>query len=99
MASLDFPFVILTGGRAVRMTRHAVEQLADRNIRESWIVQTLTEPVAVVDDERKNSTGYYGIIPGRKSLLKVAVSKAKDQPIVTAHFDTAATLRYERGEL
>ena len=99
MASLDFPFVLLTGGRAIRMTRHAIEQLVDRNIRESWIVQTLTDPVAIVEDERNNSTNYYGLIRGRKSLLKVAVSRSRDQPIVTVHFDTAATQRYERGEL
>lgn len=81
------------------MTRHAVEQLADRNIRESWIVQALTAPVAIVDDAGKNSTNYYGFIRGRNALLKVAVSKSGDEPIATVYFDTAATRRYERGEL
>lgn len=81
------------------MTRHAAEQLIDRDIRENWIVQALTAPVAVVDDARKNSTNYYGFIRGRNSLLKVAVSKSNDQPIATVYFDTAATRRYERGML
>ena len=50
-------------------------------------------------DDRKNSTNYFGTVDDRSQLLKVAVSKADDRIIVTAHFDTGATRRHQRGEL
>jgi hypothetical protein len=90
---------LLAGGQLRRLTAHASEQMVAREISSSWIVQTLEEPVTVIDDESNNSLNYFGRIPGRNPLLKVAVSKSDYQLIVTIHFDSPATRRYERGRL
>ena len=87
------------GGQTRRLSAHATEQIVDREISGSWIVQTLENPVAVIDDESHNSWNYYGRIDGRNSLLKVAISQSDLQIIVTVHFDSAATRRHQRGQL
>ena len=90
---------IFAGGRIIRLTGHVLIRMEQRHAEESWIVQVLENPVAIIDDERKESINYYGFISGRRSLFKVVVSKLDDRPIVTVYFDTPATRRYERGVL
>ena len=91
--------VIFVGGKEYRISIHGLERMQERGISESWIAQVLNNPVAVVDDVVKGSTNYYGFIAGRNPLLKVPVSRYDDRSILTVHFDTPATVRYNRGEL
>ena len=91
--------VLHGGGKERILSGHALGQLIQRSIDKEWIIQVLNNPVAVVDDEYRNSTKYYGSIEGRNSLLMVAVSKSDDRTIPTVYFDTPATRRYMRGEL
>ena len=91
--------VIFVSGRELRLSRHILDNMAQRKILREWVVQVLTSPVAVVDDETSNSTNYYGVIPGRNPLLKVAVSRENDGLVATTYFDSSATARYRRGEL
>ena len=93
------PSHIFAGGRLRRFTARPSEQVVARAISRDWIVRTLEDPVAVIDDEVNNSLNYFGRIAGRNSLLKVAVSKRDSRLIVTVHFDRPATRRYERGRL
>jgi len=74
-------------------------RLAQREAQESWIVQVLENPVAVVEDEQHRSRNYFGFIEANRSLFRVAVSRMGDEPVTTIYFDTSATKRYERGEL
>ena len=90
---------LFAGGQLRRFSAHATEQIVEREIDVTWIVESLENPVAVIDDESHNSWNYYGRIDGRNSLLKVAISKSDLQLIVTVHFDSAATLRHQRGQL
>lgn len=91
--------VIFARGQEHRISHHGSERMHQRGISESWIAQVLNNPVAVVDDVVKESTNYYGFIAGRNPLLKVAVSRYDDRNILTVHFDTPATVRYNRGAL
>ena len=91
--------VIFVGGKEYRISPHSSERMQQRGISEIWIAQVLNNPVAVVDDVVKGSTNYYGFIAGRNPLLKVPVSRYDDRSILTVHFDTPATVRYNRGEL
>ncbi len=91
--------VIFAGGRERRLTAHVVERIEERSLSVDWIIQTINNPVAVINDERKNSMNYYGVIEGFDTLFKVAVSKRDDRAVATAHFDSATTRRYQRGEL
>ena len=90
---------IFAGGHSRRFTAHAAEQILTREINTDWIVETLENPVAVIDDEFHHSFNYYGHINGRDSLLRVAISKSDIQLIVTVYFDSAATRRSQRGQL
>lgn len=90
---------LLAGGLSRRLTAHATEQIIAREFDADWIIETLENPVAVIDDELHNSFNYYGIIIGRNSLLRVAISKADPQLIVTVYFDSPATRRRQRGQL
>ena len=93
------PLSVFAGGRLRRFSAHASEQMVAREINGSWIVQTLENPVALIDDESHNSWNYFGRIDGRNSLLKVAISKLELELIITVHFDSAATRRHQRGQL
>ena len=86
-------------GQERLLTWHVLERVRERGISVEWIEQTISDPVAVVNDERKNSTNYFGVIENRRRLLRVAVSKRDDRMIVTAHFDTGSTRRHLRGDL
>ena len=90
---------LVAGGLSRRLTAHATEQAIAREIDTDWMIETLENPVAVIDDEFHNSFNYYGIIVGRNSLLKVAISKSDLQLVVTVHFDSPATRRRQRGQL
>ncbi len=92
-------FVIFAGGRDRLLSQHVLIRVRERDISVKWMARTIDSPVAVVDDYRKNSTNYFGTVVDRSQLLKVAVSKAVDRITVTAHFDTGATRRHQRGEL
>ena len=83
--------VIFAGGKECLLSQHVLLRIWERDINLEWISQTIDNPVAVLADERKNSTNYFGIIPGRSRLLKVAISRNDDRIITTAHFDTGAT--------
>ena len=90
---------IYAGGRALLLSRHVLLRVRQRGISVEWIAQTIDHPVAVIEDDRKNSTNYFGAIEGKRQLLKVALSRTDNRTIVTAHFDTGATRRRQRGEL
>ena len=91
--------VIFVSGRKLLLSSHALDNMAERGILEDWLVEVLTYPVAIVVDEARNSTNYYGTIEGRTRLLKVAISRHDDRVVVTTYFDSGATRRYRRGEL
>lgn len=93
------PRYIFAGNRAFRLTAHVLIRLGQREARESWIIQVLENPVAVVEDEQHRSRNYFGFVEENRSLLKVAVSTLGDEPVITVYFDTSATRKYERGEL
>ena len=90
---------VVAGGQSRRFTAHATEQILAREINTDWIVESLENPVVVIDDEFHNSFNYYGRIDGRNSLLKVAISKWDLGLIVTVYFDSVATRRRQRGQL
>ena len=90
---------VFADGRSRRFSAHATEQVSSREINTDWIVETLENPVAVIDDEFHDSFNYYGSIDGRNPLLKVAISRSDLQLIVTVYFDSTATRRRQRGQL
>ena len=92
-------FIISAGGKERTLTWHVLDRVLERGISVEWIAQTISNPVAIVDDERKNSTNYFGVVENRRPLLKVALSRNDDRVIITAHFDTGATRRHQRGDL
>ena len=93
------PLSIFAGGKYRLLSQHVLLRVLERNISVEWIALTIDHPIAVVIDERKNSTNYFGVVENRSRLLKVAVSREDDRIIATAHFDTGVTRRHQRGEL
>ncbi len=93
------PTFILASGKERLLSQHVLHGVWQRDISVEWVAQTIDNPIAVVDDEKKNSTNYFGYGEYINQLLKVAVSKEGDRTIVTTHFDTGATRRHQRGEL
>ena len=90
---------IIVNGQPIKFSDHAAEQIGVRGIDTTWIVQTLENPVLVIDDENNNSLNYFGRIAGKNPLLKVALSKSDTQLIATVYFDSPTTRRYDRGEI
>lgn len=93
------PLSIFAGGKLRLLSQHVLIRIVERSISVEWIALTLEHPIAIVIDERKNSTNYFGVVENRSRLLKVAVSRDDDRIITTVHFDTGATRRHQRGEL
>ena len=93
------PISIFAGGKYRLLSQRVLLRILERSISVEWIALTIEHPVAIVIDDRKNSTNYFGVVENRSRLLKVAVSREDDRIIATVHFDTGATRRHQRGEL
>lgn len=100
MAPEHFELIyLLAGDRELLLSRHVHLRMEQRGIGVEWIAQTIESTVFVEEDERKNSTNYFGTVEGRNHLLKVAISRSDGRTIATVHFDTGATRRRQRGEI
>ena len=89
------PDVIVADGKRRTLTNHSVDQIEDRGIRITWVVNVLENWVARRWNEEGQSMNYWGFTGGRRPLLLVAVSE-DDRYVVTVHFDTGSTGRYHR---
>lgn len=86
---------IFVSGKKLTLTEHAIARMQQREIPREWVADVLVNWVGRKFNHTHQSLDYYGFVPGRNSLLMVAVSEDERQ-IITVHFDTPATRRYRR---
>ena len=87
--------ILIVDGKEYEITRHAKERMLQWGIEKEQVAEILIKWVAKEFNIDHNSTGYFGIVPGRTELLMVAIS-ANASKITTIHFDRTATKHYNR---
>ena len=93
----ELPETITAGGVIRWLTRHLREEPDDgvtafriQYALENWVARG----ICTDGRGRREAITYWGFVPGRQEMLRVAVS-LDDQEIITAHFDDAVAKRIE----
>ena len=98
--SCGSPRRLMAGGKTRAVTDHVINNRHLRvtrrmiaNVLDNWVIRGIhTTP------DGEPSWNYYALVPGRNSMLRVAVS-LDDERIVAAFPDEGATKAWKRGDL
>ena len=77
------------------LSNHAIHRMLEWSIEKHQVSEILLNWVAKEFNPEHNSTGYFGVVPGRTQLLMIAISE-DGRNITTIHFDRTATRHYHR---
>ena len=69
----------------IRYDEHAEFQIARRDIDKTWIEETLRNPDATEDRNRRRS--FLKCLPGRHVMLRVVTPVDDPEFVITAYFD------------